>query len=46
MVYERWKSLADWEAHLRMPYIGTLRDELEEMLAGLAEFHVLVPAGE
>ena len=46
VVYERWKSLAHLEAHLRTPYIATLRDELEEMLAGLAEFHVLVPAGE
>jgi hypothetical protein len=26
LIYERWKSLADIEAHLKGPYITTLED--------------------
>jgi autoinducer 2-degrading protein len=46
MVYERWKSLADLESHLKAPYITALLGELKEMLAGPPEVKVLLPAGE
>jgi quinol monooxygenase YgiN len=45
-VYERWKSLADLEAHLRTLYITTLISETDEVLGGAPEFQVLMPAGE
>jgi quinol monooxygenase YgiN len=43
VVYERWKSLADLEAHLRTDYIAKLRMELDKLIVGTPEFHVLVP---
>jgi quinol monooxygenase YgiN len=46
VVYERWKSLADLEAHLRMPHTTALLGELNDILAGMPEFNVLTPAGE
>jgi len=46
VVYERWKSLSDLEAHLRKPYIAKLMAVTDEVLAGAPEFQVLVPAGE
>lgn len=46
LVYERWKGLADLEAHLRTPHITTLLGELKELLAGDPELKVLLPAGE
>ena len=46
VLYERWKSLADLEAHLRTPYVTALLGELNEMRAGAPELHVLMPAGE
>ena len=44
-VYEQWCSMSDFEAHLRTDYIARLRVELNELIAGTPEFHVLVPAG-
>jgi quinol monooxygenase YgiN len=44
--YERWKSLADLEAHVRTPYITRLFGELDEMLVRAPELQVLMPAGE
>lgn len=44
VVYERWRSLADLEAHLRTPYITTLRNEFNSMIAGVPDFHMLIPA--
>lgn len=46
LVYERWKSLADLEAHLKTPHITTLLGELKEMLAVPPEAKVMLPAGE
>lgn len=46
LVYERWKSLADLEAHLKSPHITALLDELKEVLAAPPEGKVLLPAGE
>jgi quinol monooxygenase YgiN len=46
LVYERWKSLADLEAHLKTPYITSLLDELKDLLTGPPEGKVLLPAGE
>ena len=44
LVYERWRSLADLEAHLRTEYIAKLRKELSRLIIGAPEFHVFVPA--
>lgn len=46
VVYERWKSLADLEVHLKTPHITTLFAELKDILAGDPEVKVLLPAGE
>jgi quinol monooxygenase YgiN len=46
MIYERWQSLADMEAHLKSPYIMSLENELKELLAAPPERRLLVPAGE
>jgi quinol monooxygenase YgiN len=46
VVYERWRSLAEFAAHLRTPYVAKLRHELEAMMTGAPEFHVLRPAAE
>ena len=46
VLYERWKSLADLEAHLRTPYLTALLGELNEIRVGASELHVLMPAGE
>ena len=45
-VYERWKSLADLERHLRTPYITALKQQFDDALAAPPEFSVLLPAGE
>ena len=44
VVYERWKSLADLDAHLRTPYTTKLREAFNALIDGLPEFHVLVAA--
>jgi quinol monooxygenase YgiN len=46
LVYERWKSLADLESHLKTSYVKALLAELPELTVGTPEFHVLIPAGE
>ena len=46
VVYERWRSLGDLEAHLRTPYIRTLRRLLDGLIVGVPEFRVLTPTGE
>lgn len=43
VLYERWRSLADLEAHAQMPYIMTLLGEVEAAAAGPAELRVLLP---
>lgn len=46
IVYERWKSLADLDAHLKTAHITALLAELKELLAAAPEARVLLPAGE
>lgn len=46
LVYERWKNLADLEAHIAAPHITSLLAELKELLAGPPDAKVMVPAGE
>jgi quinol monooxygenase YgiN len=46
LIYERWKSLADMEAHLNSPRITTLEGELKELLSTPPERQLLVPVGE
>lgn len=46
VVYERWESLADLEAHLRTPHITALFGVIDELLAGAPEFRVFVPADD
>jgi quinol monooxygenase YgiN len=46
VVYERWQSLADLEAHLRMDYIHKLRGVINELIVGAPEFHVLMLAND
>jgi len=46
LVYERWKSLADLDTHIKSAYITTLLGELKDMLVGAPEIKVLLPAGE
>lgn len=46
LVYERWQSLADMEAHLKSPYITALEDELQEFLNTPPECKLLVPVGQ
>jgi quinol monooxygenase YgiN len=43
LVYERWASLADLEAHLRTPHTTKLRRELQPCIVGEPEFVVLEP---
>ena len=45
VVYERWRSLADLEVHLRTPYITALRRLLDGLIIDTPEFRVLAPAG-
>lgn len=44
VVYEQWRSLTDLEAHLRTDYVARLRAEVDELIVGLPEFQVLLPA--
>lgn len=46
LVYERWKTLADLEAHLASEHLKALGGVLGEVLDGSPEVRVLVPAGE
>jgi quinol monooxygenase YgiN len=46
MLYERWKSLADLEAHLKAEHTRTLLGEMQGIGDGAPELHVLLPAGE
>lgn len=43
VVYERWRSLADLDAHLRTSYITALRACLDRLIVGAPEFRVLNP---
>lgn len=43
VVYERWRSLADLDAHLRTPYIRALRRVIDGAVVGTPEFRVLIP---
>ncbi len=44
VVYERWRSLTDLEAHLRTPHVVKLRGELDALIVGAPEFATLLPA--
>jgi len=46
LVYERWKSLADLEAHLKTAHITALLGDLKDVLSGPPEGKVLLPAAE
>jgi quinol monooxygenase YgiN len=46
VVYERWKSLADLEKHLRTDHIKTLLEVLREILDGMPELRILIPVGD
>jgi quinol monooxygenase YgiN len=43
VIYERWRSLADLEAHLRTPYIRALRRVIGGAIVGAPQFRVLMP---
>jgi len=44
VLYERWRSLADLEAHVQAPYITALFGEVQAVAAGPVEINVLLPA--
>jgi quinol monooxygenase YgiN len=46
VVYERWKSLADLESHLKSDHIKALLGVLPDVTTGGPELHVLLPASE
>jgi quinol monooxygenase YgiN len=46
LVYERWRNLADLEAHLKAPHLKALLAEIGELLEGPPEVRVLIPVGE
>ena len=43
VVYERWRSLEDLEAHLRTSYIAALRAEIDAVIDGEPSFQVMHP---
>ena len=45
-VYERWKSVADLEAHLKSAHIKALLMALPDVLAGSPDLGVMLPASE
>ncbi len=45
VVYEQWRTFADFEAHFRTDYVTHLRAELNELLVGEPKFEVLLPSG-
>lgn len=46
ILYERWSSLPDLDAHLKTAHIGKLLAELGDLLAGPPDVKVMFPAGE
>jgi quinol monooxygenase YgiN len=46
LLYERWKCLADLEAHLKSAHIKTLLADLKDVTAGAPEARVMVPAAD
>ena len=46
VVYERWRSLDHFAAHIRKPSVGVLRDRLGALIDGMPEFDILRPAAE
>jgi quinol monooxygenase YgiN len=46
VVYERWKSIADLQAHLKSAHITALLDEIKDVIDGSPEVRVLIPAAE
>jgi quinol monooxygenase YgiN len=44
VVYERWRSLEDLEAHLRTTYVAALRAEIDAVMEGQPSFQVMLPA--
>jgi quinol monooxygenase YgiN len=46
VLYERWKSLADLESHLKADHTRALLDEIHDLTAAQPELQVLIPAGE
>ena len=43
ILYERWRSLSDLEAHVQTPYIIELQDEVKAVASDLVEVRVLLP---
>jgi quinol monooxygenase YgiN len=43
VVYERWRSLEDLEAHLRTSYIVALRAEIDAVMERQPSFQVMLP---
>jgi quinol monooxygenase YgiN len=43
VVYERWQSLEDLEAHLRTTYIAALRAKIDAVIEGQPNFHLMLP---
>jgi len=41
VVYEKWRALADLDAHLRTPYATRLRTAFNGLIEGVPEFSVL-----
>jgi quinol monooxygenase YgiN len=46
LLYEKWKTLADLEAHLKTPHITALLGEFKDFLAKDTELQVLLPVGD
>ena len=46
LVYERWKTLADLEAHLASAHIKALFAEVGDLFDGEPELKVMLPAAE
>jgi|SRR6185312_286397 len=41
VVYDRWRTFGDFEAHHHTSYIARLRDDINALLTTAPEFHVL-----
>jgi quinol monooxygenase YgiN len=46
LIYERWKSLADLDAHLASEHIKALFAQVGELFDGDPDVRVMLPAGE